>query len=56
VTIWDVDVWQVAGRLEWNTEDDLRELAFSPDGQTLAIGSGSGVVKLVPWRLLLEER
>jgi WD40 repeat protein len=54
VTIWDIDEWRDAGRLEWNAEDDLRELAFSPDGQTLAIGSASGVVKLVPWKLLLE--
>jgi WD40 repeat protein len=54
VTFWDLEDWQDAGRLVWNTEDDLRELAFSPDGQTLAVGSASGVVKLVPWRLLLE--
>jgi WD40 repeat protein len=54
VTIWDIDDWRNAGWLEWNSEDDLRELAFSHDGQTLAIGSASGVVKLVPWQLLLE--
>jgi WD40 repeat protein len=54
VTIWDLHLMRAAGWLEWNVEDDLRELAFSPDGQTLAIGSESGVVKLVPWRLLLE--
>ncbi len=53
VTFWDLDDWRVAGWLEWNSEDDLRELAFSPDGETLAIGSASGVVKLVPWRLLM---
>jgi WD40 repeat protein len=54
VTFWDLRAWREAGRLAWNTEDDLRELAFSPDGQTLAIGSASGIVKLVPWRRLLE--
>ncbi len=55
VTIWDLHLMRAAGWLEWNTEDDLRELAFSPDGQTLAIGSDSGIVKLLPWRLLLES-
>jgi WD40 repeat protein len=43
-----------AGRVQWDAQDDLRCLDFSPDGQTLAIGSEDGVVKLIPWRLLLE--
>ena len=54
VTFWDLQRWDVVGALEWDPEDDLRDLAFSPDGQTLATGSGAGVVKLFPWRLLLE--
>jgi hypothetical protein len=50
----DLSTGREAGRLGWNTEDDLRCLDFSPDGQTLATGSEDGVVKLIPWRLLLE--
>jgi hypothetical protein len=50
----DVQKWESAGALEWDPEDDVRELAFSPDGQTLATGSSLGIVKLFPWRLLLE--
>jgi WD40 repeat protein len=54
ITFWDVERWQEAGRLEWDPEDSLRDLAFSADGQTLVTGSEAGVVKLWPWRLLLE--
>jgi hypothetical protein len=53
VTFWDVERWQKAGALEWDTEDVLHCLDFSPDGQTLVTGSSSGVVKFWPWRLLL---
>jgi WD40 repeat protein len=54
VVFWDVEAWQEAGRLEWNPDADVRCLAFSPDGQTLAMGAGDGSVVLAPWRLLLE--
>jgi WD40 repeat protein len=49
----DLEKWEPAGSVEWDLEDDVRDLAFSPDGQTLATGSWEGVVKLIPWRLLL---
>jgi WD40 repeat protein len=54
VHFWDARTLREAGRMEWDPEDDLRDLAFSPDGQALAIGSAQGTIKLVPWRLLLE--
>jgi WD40 repeat protein len=53
ITLWDVQAWQEIGRLEWNPEDPLHCIDFSPDGQTLVTGSADGVVKLWPWRLLL---
>lgn len=54
ILFWDLLQWSEAGRLEWNPEDALNDLAFSPDGHTLATISAAGVVKLWPWRLLLE--
>jgi hypothetical protein len=54
ITFWDLGSWQEAGRLEWDPEDSLRDLAFAPDGQALVTGSEVGVIKLWPWRLLLE--
>jgi hypothetical protein len=54
IRLWDVQTWQEAGSLEWDTEDAIYALAFAPDGQTLAVGTWLGRVVLFPWRLLLE--
>src|SRR5262249_54463473 len=41
-------------RLECGRPQGLQTLAFSPDGQTLATGDAEGVVKLWPWRKLVD--
>lgn len=54
IRFFDLVEWIDGGRLEWDPEDAINDLAFSDDGQTLATISAAGVVKLWPWRLLLE--
>lgn len=53
VVFWDVEQWRGAGSLEWDSEDVLTALAFSPGGDEVATGSASGAVKWCPWRRLL---
>jgi WD40 repeat protein len=53
ICFWDLESWRDAGRLEWDPEDVINAVAFSPDGETLATASQGGRVKLWPWRLLL---
>jgi WD40 repeat protein len=54
IHFWDIEAWRSAGRLAWDPEDALNDLAFSPRGPMLATISAGGVVKLWPWRLLLQ--
>jgi WD40 repeat protein len=54
ILFFDLVEWVEAGRLEWDPEDAVNDLAFSADGQTMATISAASVVKLWPWRLLLE--
>jgi hypothetical protein len=53
VSFWDLQSWSEAGQLAGDVDSALVDLAFSPDGQTLATVSHGGAVKLWPWRLLL---
>jgi dipeptidyl aminopeptidase/acylaminoacyl peptidase len=53
VVFWDVAEWRGAGALEWDCEDTITALAFSPGGEEIATGSQGGAVKLWPWRRLL---
>lgn len=53
VRFFDLAGWREAGVLEWDAQDAVNDFAFSPDGETLATISEAGVVKLLPWRLLL---
>ena len=43
--LWDVDTWQQKASLTGHTWN-VNSVAFSPDGQTLASGSGHDTVKL----------
>jgi hypothetical protein len=54
LTFWDVAARREHFTLEWDPEDLVRDLAFAPDGQTLATAHASGTVKLWPWRALIE--
>ena len=43
--LWDVATGRKRASLQAHT-DTVKSVAFSPDGQTLASGSGDGTVKL----------
>ena len=53
IHFWDLVAWHEVGWIEWDPEDAIHALAFSPDNETLAIGTHHGRIKLVPWRQLL---
>jgi hypothetical protein len=54
VSFWEVATGHHAGTLEWDLHAMLFCLAFHPDGELLAAGADDGIVKLLPWRALLE--
>lgn len=53
IHFWELVAWHEVGWIEWDPEDAIHALAFSPDDETLAIGTHHGRIKLVPWRQLL---
>jgi WD40 repeat protein len=52
VCLWDLAREREIARLLWEGKWPVN-LAFSPDGQILAVGETTGVVLLLPWRRLL---
>jgi WD40 repeat protein len=54
LAFWDVATGNCMGKLTLPGEG-LQALAFSPGGQTLAVGDSQGAVRLLPWRELLED-
>jgi WD40 repeat protein len=53
VYVRQIEVGSEVVRLGWDLDEALCNLAFSPDGQTLALLGEKGTIKLVPWRMLL---
>jgi hypothetical protein len=54
VVFWEVPSCREVARLGAEPDWVISDLAISPDGETLATISRSGVVQLWPWRRLLE--
>ena len=52
VSFWDLPDREL-GRLRWDGSW-LMSMVFSPDGDWLAVGDHQGVIRLLPWRRLLE--
>jgi WD40 repeat protein len=51
----DPESAQRSGGLTLPISAHVSSLAFSPDGETLAVGDDHGVVRLWPWRRMIEE-
>jgi hypothetical protein len=56
VLFWDVAAGVEVGRLGVSAGAGVNSLAFSPDGEMLAVGDTHGVVRLWPWQRMLGAR
>jgi WD40 repeat protein len=54
VVFWDVRAGRERGSLALPIGGSVCALAFSPDGELIAVGDGHGVIRLWPWRRLLS--
>jgi WD40 repeat protein len=46
-SLWDLNEWQLFGKIDGRPEKAVRTVAFSPDGKLLAIGSNEGSIRLI---------
>ena len=54
VVFWEVPTGREVAVLEWDPNAVVTDVAFSPDNEMLATAQRGGIIKLWPWRRLLD--